>query len=197
LTTAIIAATFAVLALVGLMFFVQSQRLAQVQDDVRAQEAENAQIRGQIADLREFADAQTELEAKRGLVSQVFANEISWSGALLDISRVIPDASYLTTLAAQTSAATPATPGAVPGATGSTGPPGASSLIGTMTFQGVALGTETVATWLTRLEQVKGWVNPWVTTAQETEARSNRYAFTSGLDLTSDAATERGRGISP
>ena len=31
-------------------------------------------------------------------MDSLYLNEVSWSGALLDVSRVIPDASYLTNL---------------------------------------------------------------------------------------------------
>jgi hypothetical protein len=84
----------------------------------------------------------------------------------------------------------------VPGAVGPTGVSGAAPgpLIGSMTFSGTAAGSETISQWLTRLEQVEGWVNPWVSSATENGERSRIYQFTSGVDLTIDAATERGRG---
>jgi len=70
----------------------------------------------------------------------------------------------------------------------------ATGIIGSMTFASVADGTETISTWLTRLEQVKGWVNPWVTSAQEQGAFTRIYQFDSNVDLSVDAATQRGRG---
>jgi Tfp pilus assembly protein PilN len=144
----------------------------------------NAQLQTQITELQPFAELQAELEAKQGLLDILFLNEVSWSSALLDVSRVIPDTSYLTNLTGQvTGVGAPATGEAVD-----------TTLIGTMTFQGVAQQTETIATWLTRLEQVRGWVNPWVTTASEDAAFSDIYSFSSGLDLTTAAATDRGRG---
>ncbi len=63
-----------------------------------------------------------------------------------------------------------------------------------MTFAGVAGGTETISSWLTRLEQVQGWVNAWVTSASESAPFSNIYTFASGLDITVTGATERGQG---
>ena len=64
------------------------------------------------------------------------------------------------------------------------GDAGAASLIGNMTFAGVANQTETIATWLTRLEEVRGWVNPWVNSAQEDTPVAHIYTFSNGLDLT-------------
>jgi hypothetical protein len=113
-------------------------------------------------------------------------NEVSWSGVLLDVSRLIPDASYLTNLSGQILAAA-AAPGEAPTTPETT-------LIGNMTFAGVAEETETIATWLTRLEQIQGWVNVWMTSAQENQPFSRIYTFSNGIDLTQEAATERGQG---
>ena len=66
-----------------------------------------------------------------------------------------------------------------------------------MTFQGVAQEVDTIATWITQLEQVQGWVNAWVTSAQEDAPFSNIYTFSNGLDLTQEAATARGQGEAP
>ena len=189
-TTSLIVATgLGVLALIGVFYFLQMQRLSGAQADLEAQEAENAQLQSQIAELQPFANLEAELKAKQDLVDTLFANEISWSAALLDVSRVIPDASYLTNLSGTlTTVATPTDPTLPPEGV-------VSALIGSITFQGVAEQTETIATWLTRLEQVDGWVNAWVSSAQENGPRTNVYTFSSGLDLTIDAATERGRGL--
>jgi hypothetical protein len=64
-----------------------------------------------------------------------------------------------------------------------------------MTFAGVANQTETIATWITRLEEVQGWVNAWVNSAQEDAPGSRIYTFSNGLDLTQEAVTERGQGV--
>jgi Tfp pilus assembly protein PilN len=184
-TSLVVIVGLGVIALVGAFYFVQNQRLAGAQDDLAAQNERNTQLSGQIGNLQEFANLQAELAAKQQLVQTLFLNEVSWSSALLDISRVIPDTSYLTSLTGQVSAATGVAPaGGAPETT----------LIGNMSFQGIAGGTETIASWLTRLEQVDGWVNAWVTTASESAPSSNVYSFTSGLDITAVGATERGRG---
>ena len=178
------------LALIGAFYFVQMQRLSSAQDELAAQEARNAALTTQIAELQPFATLQAELAAKQALVDSLFLNEISWSGVLLDVSRVIPDTSYLTNLTGQITAG--AVPGEIPVAPVGGAPE--TTLIGSMSFQGVALQTDTIATWLTRLEQVNGWVNAWVNSAQEEAAFSDIYSFSSGLDLTLEAATKRGQG---
>jgi Tfp pilus assembly protein PilN len=191
-TSLVVAAGLAVLALIGIFYFFQVQRLSQTQSDLEAQQSRNARLESQIASLQQFADLQVELAQKEALVAEIFVNEVSWSSALLDVSRVIPDASYLTNLTGQI---TPTIAGEV--ATEPTGGTPETTLIGNMTFTGVANQTETIATWITRLEEVQGWVNAWVNSAQEDAPFSRIYTFSNGLDLTQEAATARGQGVTP
>jgi Tfp pilus assembly protein PilN len=191
-TSLVVAAGLAVLALIGIFYFFQVQRLSQAQSDLEAQQSRNAQLETRIFSLQEFADLQAELASKEALVGEIFVNEVSWSSALLDVSRVIPDASYLTNLTGQI---TPTVVGEV--ATQPTGGTTETTLIGNMTFAGIANQTETIATWITRLEEVQGWVNAWVNSAQEDAPFSRIYTFSNGLDLTQEAATARGQGVTP
>jgi Tfp pilus assembly protein PilN len=190
-TSLVVATALGVLALIGVFYFLQMQRLVDAQDELRAQQDRNAELQSQIDGLQQFADLQAELASKQELLATVFVNEVSWSTALLDISRVIPDPSYLTNLTGQITA-TQAGEAAEP-----TGGTPETTLIGNMTFQGVAQEVDTIATWITQLEQVQGWVNAWVTSAQEDAPFSNIYTFSNGLDLTQEAATARGLGEAP
>jgi Tfp pilus assembly protein PilN len=191
-TSLVVAAGLAVLALIGIFYFFQVQRLSQTQSDLEAQQSRNAQLETEIASLQQFADLQAELAQKEALVGEIFVNEVSWSKALGDVSLVIPDASYLTNLTGQI---TPTIVGEV--ATEPTGGTPETTLIGNMTFAGVANQTETIATWITRLEEVQGWVNAWVNSAQEDVPFSRIYTFSNGLYLTQEAATARGQGVAP
>lgn len=190
-TSLVVAVALGVLALIGVFYFLQLQRLADAEDELAAQQDRNAELQSEIAGLQQFAALQAELAAKQELLSTIFVNEVSWSGALLDVSRVIPDASYLTNLTGQVSATLE---GEVAEPTGGTPD---TTLIGNMTFQGVAQEVDTIATWITQLELVQGWVNAWVTSAQEDAPFSNIYTFSNGLDLTQEAATARGLGEAP
>jgi len=195
MTSLVIAAGLGVLALIGVFYFVQTQELSDAQGELQAQQAHNTELNAQIAELEQFADLQAELGSLEALVASLYANEVSWSSALLDVSRVIPDASYLTNLTGQITA-TGGAAGEVP-ITPTGGTP-ETTLIGNMTFSGVAQGTDTIASWLTRLDQVQGWVNAWANNATENGAFSGIYTFSNGLDLTQEAATERGQGqVSP
>jgi Tfp pilus assembly protein PilN len=189
-TSLVVAAGLAALALIGIFYVFQVQRLSKVQSDLEAQRSTNTRLVSQIASLQEFAALQAELAAKQELMSVIFVNEVSWSSALLDVSRVIPDASYLTNLTGQIVATIAGEVVAEP-----TGGTPETTLVGNMTFAGVANQTETIATWITRLEQVQGWVNAWVNSAQEDAPGSRIYTFSNGLDLTQEAVTERGQGV--
>jgi Tfp pilus assembly protein PilN len=191
LTSIIVAAGLGVLAIIGVFYFMQTQKLSDVQSELEAQQASNAELSAEIESLSQYAALQDELAAKEVLVASLYVNEVSWSVALLDISRVIPDASYLTNLTGQITATTSTVPGEVP--TAPTGGTPETTLIGNMTFAGVADQIETIASWLTRLEQVQGWVNAWANSAQENAAFSRIYTFSNGIDLTQEAATERGQ----
>ena len=103
-TSFVIVVGLAVLALIGLFYFFQLQRLSQTQSDLADQQDRNTNLQSQIDALSQFADLQSELAAKQQLVATIFVNEVSWSSALLDVSRVIPDASYLTNLTGQITA---------------------------------------------------------------------------------------------
>lgn len=185
LTSTVVFVGVILLALVGLFYFFQVMNLSRAQDDLAAQEADNAQLQAQIDDLQRFADLQAQLAVRQTLVQTVFAGEISWSSALLDVSRVIPTNAYLTSLSASISAAP------VEGA------PGGAALVGSIDFTGQVLETDTLASWLTRLEQVDGWVNAWFNSATESAPFTRIYTFTSGVDLTVEATTRRGSGAQP
>jgi Tfp pilus assembly protein PilN len=181
-TLMVVAAGGAVLVLILFLFFLQSANLDHVNEEVADQEAANAKVQAEINGLQPFAALQADAESKQALLTAVYADELSFSGVLLDLSRVIPTDAYLTTFAATTTpdAAAPTADGTV--------------LIGTLTAGGEASGVETLSSWITRLEQVKGWVNPWITTFTEVApAGSERFTFNSGVDLTTDALTKRGK----
>ena len=92
---------------------------------------------------------------------------------LMDLSRTIPSDAYLDSFNA---ALTVPVVGEVPVTTTTT-------FVGSFTASGAADGFESLASWLTRLESVKGWVNPWMSSATETGPSTGLYQFSSGVDL--------------
>lgn len=188
-TAAVIAAGVIVLAGVAALYFLQQLRLVGVNNDLEDQQATNAGIQAQINDLRRFDELQREVEASRGMLTTLMANEILWSGVLRDVSLVIPSDVWLSGMTGQMneSGGTPAAP-TTPGVTGQ-------GLVGQITFTGFSLDHRAVALWLARLDDVRGFANPWLSNAQKTDVGTSKVVqFASSVDL-SQQAVARGRRV--
>ena len=166
-----------VIGLIFLFYVLQLGSLGSVREDIERAEQNNAGLRRDIEALQQFEEIRSRAQAKQDLLNQVFANEISFSGILMDVSRVIPSEAALTSFAA-TSQEPTATTG------------GSTLLTGRIDVAGVVIDYDTIASWLMRLERIRGWVNPWVTSIADPETAPITYA--SGVDLTTDVVTERG-----
>jgi len=181
LTSGVVVAGVVLVAAVFGYYLLQSNELSSVNDEIAAQEATNASIQGSIAEKQKYADLQAEAQAQQQLLSAAYAGEVSFSALLMDFSRVIPSDAYVNSLAIQADQAAGGTEGATPG------------LIGGITGSGQAVSIDTLSVFLTRLEQVKGWVNPWMSTVSKNE-EVNGYDYSVSVDLTDEVVTERGRG---
>jgi Tfp pilus assembly protein PilN len=187
-TLMVVIAGAVVLALVLAFFLLQAQRLSSVNNQIEAQQTTNNQIQQEIANLQKYQDLKTEAETKQALLNAAYANEVSFSALLMDLSRVTPSASYLDTLAITIQ------PPATAGSTTATSPTTTgASFVGSMTFGGQAIGFDTISAWLTRLEQVNGWANPWMSTLNKQDT-NNAITFSGSVDLTQAVVTQRGSG---
>jgi Tfp pilus assembly protein PilN len=169
------------IGVIGLMlvcYVLQLGKVGGIRSDIDQQKQTNQGLQSEIQKLREFEQLRAQAQAKQKLLNDVFANEISFSGVLMDISRVIPSSAALTSMTATSQEP-------VPSAGGST------LLTGKIDVAGLALDYDTIASWLTRLERVRGWVNPWVTSIADPQ--NGPITYSSGVDLTTAALTERGR----
>jgi len=167
-----------VIGLIFVFYVLQLGKVSGIRSDIDQQKQTNQGLQTEIQKLREFEALRARAQAKQKLLDDVFANEISFSGLLMDISRVIPSTAALTSMNVTSQEPTPTTGGST-------------LLTGRIDISGLALDYDTVASWLTRLERVRGWVNPWVTSIADPEAGPITYS--SGVDLTTAALTERGR----
>jgi Tfp pilus assembly protein PilN len=174
----VVLAGIAVIGLILVFYVIQLGKESAIRSDIEQQQETNASLQRDIESLREFEELRARAQAKQELLDTVFANEISFSGLLMDLSRVIPSTAALTTMSAATQEPTPAVGGTT-------------LLLGRIDVAGLALDYDTIASWLTRLERVRGWVNPWVTSIADTE--DGPIDYSSGVDLTSAAVTPRGR----
>jgi Tfp pilus assembly protein PilN len=176
-----------VLGLVFLFYLLQVNTLSGVRSDVEAQRATNDRLRGEIAELQRFEDLQVRAQAQQELLASAYAGEVSFSGMLMDLSRVIPSDAALNSLGVTITPPATDAEGAATGAEGA-----ATGFVGTMSTSGEAEGFDSLSTWLTRLEQVEGWVNPWMSTISRRDEGGSIWTFSSGVDLTGDVVTERG-----
>lgn len=191
LTSLVVGAGAVLLALLIGFWFLQGQKLAGVNDDIAAQNAVNTELQQEIDSLAEAEALQAEAASKQQLLSEAYAGEVSFSQMLMDMSLVIPSDAYLKSLVA-TLASASTTGGTTVGTSTTPGTPGATSFAGAFTVTGGADGFDSLASWLTRIESVRGWVNPWLSGATETTPHSGLYDFDSGADLSSEALTARG-----
>jgi Tfp pilus assembly protein PilN len=176
-----------VVGAIGAFWFLQGIRLHDLDEQVNAQNAVNADLQQQVAGLQQYADLKANLDQRKTLLQSALVNTLHWSGILNHLSDVEPNSMWLSSLTGTVQAPAPAVPGAP--VTPVTGP----ALIGNIQFQGNALDTSTIATWLTELEKVKGWVNPWMGSATLGDVNGTPvWQFSSSVDLDSRAAHKGG-----
>jgi Tfp pilus assembly protein PilN len=186
LTTLVIGAGAVLVVLLLGFWFLQGQKLSGVEEDIAAQNAVNAGLQAQIDGLQEAQALQEEAASKQALLSTAYAGEVSFSQMLMDLSKVIPSDAYLTSFDASLSGAV------TTGAATTTETTTSTAFAGSFSVEGAADGFESIASWLTRLESVRGWVNPWLSNAEETGSNTGLYTFSSGADLSDAALTARG-----
>jgi len=114
----------AVIGVIIVLSLLQSMRLAQVNDDIEAQNRTNQALQAEINDLQRYEDLQTEAQQQQTLLESAYANEVAYSGVLVDVSKVIPSDTYLASFSSSVDTA------AAPSADTTT------TFVGTMTFTG-------------------------------------------------------------
>jgi Tfp pilus assembly protein PilN len=181
-TSLVILGGIVLLVLIFGFYLLQANRLGGVNDEIAAQNANNASIQASIAEKQKFADLQARAQAKQQLLASAYAGETSFSALLMDFSRVIPSDAFVESLALQVSEPTTEPAEGV-----------VASLIGTITGSGTAKTVDSLSVFLTRLEQVKGWVNPWMSTVSQNPELAG-YDYSLSVDLTDDVVTDRGKG---
>ena len=74
---------------IGLIIFfwvLQGMRLSSVNEDIDAQNRTNSALKQEIADLQKYEDLQVEAQQQEQLLASAYANEVSYSSMLLDVS---------------------------------------------------------------------------------------------------------------
>jgi Tfp pilus assembly protein PilN len=186
-TFAVIAIGLILLAAIGGFYFLQVLNLSRVEEDISAQQSENAALQQQINELQDVAQLQLEIDSTRQLLSTLLSDRLLWSGILRDISLVIPGEAWLDSL---TGSSTDAAEVGVPPTDTTTGP--GAGLVGQISFSGFAFDHRDVALWLSRLEDVRGFVNPWLANSTKSPiGATEAVQFTSSVDLSEQALARR------
>ncbi|MGH2554501.1 MAG: PilN domain-containing protein [Actinomycetota bacterium] len=196
LVAAVVAAVGAVVALLFFVFVLQSARLSNAEQRLQAQQAVNADLQSKIGQLEPFQQLKQTVAAREAVNAGALNGQVAWSGILRDVSVVIPNQMWLTAMTGSLTdvSSLPIAPG---GATTSTPTESLTPFMaGTIQFQGVASDFPTVARWLSRLEQVKGWVNAWASSAVKSstddtsDPNANKVQFNVSVDLGSEATVQ-------
>jgi type IV pilus assembly protein PilM len=212
-----IGAVIAVLLLVALggIWWIRKSALNTEQDRLAQTKSEVAQLEVEKASLSDAEQAQAELEELKGEAETVLAQDVSWPRMLQEISRTIPNDTWLTSFqgtltppvngssGAGTIPLTPSggsTPPSTtlgPDASAGGAPETAATPIGTVTFSVVGLDFRSVSAWIQRLgTQVPSFSDLWVPSASRgastADASGRSFVdFSSNATITSEAQSDR------
>jgi Fimbrial assembly protein (PilN) len=201
--TGVGAAFLLLLALLGLWYVVEEGRLGEAQDRADQERAVAAGLRARRAQLQPLADLEAQIAAADQLRAQVYAHEIRFSSVMRDISAIVPENVWLTSMtAAFTGGGDPSAGSARPA--GEAGPgttpgsPGAGSPVANITFAGSGLGHVDVGGFLRALARGprKGgqpvYLNPYFTSSQKADESGQRtVTFNATVDLSTAAYSGR------
>ena len=204
--TGIGAGFLVLLAALGVWYVLETQQLSDAQAVADQERATATGLRAQRAQLQPLADLESQIDAAEQLRATVYRNEIRFSGVMRDISAIVPDDVWLTSMAvaftdtATTSQAGTGTAASTGGAAPATTPgsPGAGSPVASITFAGAGLEHVDVGGFLRALARgpKKGgqqvYLNPYFTTSQKGDKEGQpTVSFTATVDLSSAAYSGR------
>ena len=131
----------AILVILGLITVMQRMQIASSERTLRAEQAKAADLRTQVAALREYEEMKATIDGTRATLATALTGDISWTRFLDDLDTYMPEDSWLSSLT-------------VNAVTGST-PQGEVSL-GTATYQGSVKSMPGLANWLDTMSGIKG-----------------------------------------
>ena len=204
--TGIGAGFLVLLAALGVWYVLETQALHDAQAETDQERATATGLRAQRAELQPLADLEAQIAASERLRASVYRNEIRFSGVMRDISAIVPDDVWLTSMAvaftdtATTSQAGTGTAASTGGAAPATTPgsPGAGSPVASITFAGAGLEHVDVGGFLRALARgpKKGgqqvYLNPYFTTSDKADENGQAtVTFSASVDLSSAAYSGR------
>jgi Tfp pilus assembly protein PilN len=182
--TALVAGVAILVGVLGVVYASQEIRLRAERGTLADQQEDNATLRAQVAELREFETLEEELRDKQQLVEEVSAQEVRWSVLLADISLVIPSDVWLTSLTGQVTqraADQEEQEGPV--------------TLGTIQMAGTTFTHPDVARWLTRLASVDALRLPYISLSTKAAIGETPVVnFSSSVQLSQAAFRRNQRG---
>jgi len=195
-----IAIAFVVLlALLGLWYVRESQKLTEARQEADRERAVATGLRASKAELQPYAALGSQIAAAEQLRAKVYARELRFSGILQDISAIIPGDVWLTQMSVALKE-TGAEGGAAAAAAALTpGSPGAGSPVASITFTGAGLGHVDVGSFVRALStgpKKRGsrvYLNPYFTASQKDaeEGGETTVTFSATVDLSQAAFSGR------
>ena len=205
--TGIGAGFLVLLALLGLWYALESRELGRVEDQADQEQAVASGLRARRVQLQPLADLESQIAASEQLRASVYRHEIRFSNVMRDISAIVPDDVWLTSMTvafngAEGGAASGGTSTTTPAGTAATaatpGSPGAGSPVASISFGGSGLEHVDVGGFLRALARgpKKGgqqvYLNPYFTTsAKADEDGQQTVTFSATVDLSSAAYSGR------
>jgi Tfp pilus assembly protein PilN len=146
-----------------LAFFVlQSHKVASANSELASAQSQNQQLQAKINSLSRFQQLADARDAQRTTVQTAKSGTVEFSGVMHDLSMVVPSTVYVNSMTANLSLGD-----------GASLQPNTGGVIGSIQFQGSASDHLAVALWLTRLAQVSGWDNSWITASTKRGANAD------------------------
>jgi hypothetical protein len=197
------------LAVLGLWYVLESRQLGEAKDQADQERAVATGLRAQRVQLQPLADLEAQIDAADQLKASVYEREIRFSGVMRDISAIVPDDVWLTSMSVAfrgdanasgtgASSSSTTTPAGGAAATITPGSPGAGSPVASITFAGTGLEHVDVGGFLRALARgpKKGgqqvYLNPYFTSAQKGDKGGQAtVTFSATVDLSNAAYSGR------
>jgi hypothetical protein len=195
------------LTLLGLWYVLESRELGRAQDQADQEQMVATGLRARRIQLQPLATLESQIAASEQLRASVYRHEIRFSSVMRDISEIVPDDVWLTSMAVAfngsgtTAGGGTSTTTQQPGtaaAAATTGSPGAGSPVASISFAGSGLEHVDVGGFLRALARGprKGgqqvYLNPYFTTSAKADENGQAtVTFSATVDLSSAAYSGR------
>jgi Tfp pilus assembly protein PilN len=170
-------------------------QISDAKDELASIQAQNDQLRTQIAQLQTFEELKVEVDQKRLALETVMTGDLDWPVLMTEVAMAVPGEVWLKSM----NASAGDTEGSTPAPT-ETAPIDVSlkESVGRINFQGSSLSMPGVAKWLIRQQLSRTFEAVYLGDAVEIEISGQKaFDFTSSLELNRRAFSNRFVGDLP